>query len=381
MLPTIIYILVVCFVVAVGLLGAWLQIRRMRIRPVVQTLASIVAQNLPLPAALRAAARSERGSLARIYTRLATRLDVGDSLSAALRSTLLTCPGEMIGAVQGAERGGTLPSVLQTLAAEARRTGGRPTSGQHTLWYFLVLAVVAPAVVTFVMVVVVPKLHEIFLDFGAPLPAVTLSLVDLARAGAERWYLLLAIAGAALLALVQMAIGRFFIVRVAGRAQALYLLWDTLVWCLPFARQVVRSRALARQLPLLAAGVRAGHDLPAAARQATCIPVNWHARRRLACWAEALEQGADPLAAARRIGFPAPVLRVLTAAQQGTDLVAGLDYLVAYYQALWHHWERVALSGLGPLLVLFWAAFVLYITTALLLPLQALLDSVMDTIY
>jgi len=368
-------LLVICCCIA----AAQLRARRLRHRVIIQTLASIVSQNLPLSQALRAAARGERGKLSRIYARLADTLEHGYPLSTALRLTLLSCPGEVLGAVAGAERGGTLPSVLQSLAAEARRESREPAPMGPPLWYPFLLAVVAPLIMAFCFVKVLPHFETIFRDFEAQLPPITQSLFrvsDLFSGLA----LLLALLALVLL-LVQATLGQFLLRRLPERFQLLFALWDTLTWSLPLVRHVIRNRALARQLPVLQAGVRAGHDLAEAARQAACIPVNFHAGHRLRRWAEELAAGADPRESARRLGFPGPVLEALAVAAGGADLGTRLEYVSGYYQALRYHWERVLVSVLTPSLVALWGLCVGYVVLALFLPLAALINAVIGVVY
>jgi type IV pilus assembly protein PilC len=379
--PYIAYFLLLLAIVVFGGFGAWLRIRRLRNRAVVQTLASIVGQNLPLPASLRAAARGEWPGLRKTYERLALRLDVGDDLATALRVSMLACPGHILGAVQAAQRGGTLPSVLQSLASDARREQDEPTTRRMPWWYPFLLLVIVAGMLVFARVAVLPKYREIFADFGAELPPLTLTLLGAGPSGSTLLPLLAALAGVAALVVLQVAIGRHFLPRVPEHLQALYMLWDTAIWYLPVTRAVARNRALARQLPILHAAIQAGHDLGEGARQAACVDANFHARRRLTRWAAALDMGADPLQSARELGFPAPFIQALTVSRNGGDLALRLAYLAAYYQALRTHWEQMLTSALAPVLVLLWAICVGYIVVAMFLPLVSLINATLASIY
>jgi type IV pilus assembly protein PilC len=375
------YLALLCVALGVGAISAWLRIRRQRTGVVIQTLASIVSQNLPLVPAVQAAASAERRALREIYARLARRLEVGDELSTALRCSLPACPGEVVGALQGAERGGTLPGVLQSVAACVRREAWQPPVRGLPIWYPLMLLVILPLVVTFLIVTVVPKFRAIFEDFGTRLPQITVALLDFTKwlSGYATWVILGLLI--AVLALAQALVGRYFLTRMPDRWQPVYALWDTLMWGLPGLRQAARNHALGQQLLVMQAALRAGHDLGEAARQGACAAVNWHARRRLLHWAAALEDGTDPLAAASRLGFPAPLRQALTTARTDGELAARFEYLADYYQALHTHWLRVLAAAFTPLMVIAWALVVGYIVLALFLPLIALVQGVMSTVY
>jgi len=368
-------------IIAVVWLIIWLRLRRLRARAVVQTLAMIVGQNLPLVAGLRAAARGERGALQRILDGIAERLLVGDGLSTAVRHAFVSCPGHIVGALQGAEQGGTLPSVLRSLAVDMRRQQVTSRSTAPPLAYFCLLAVIVPALVGLIVVFLVPKFHAIFLDFGVDeLPAVTQSVVTASSFVVEHPFIFVALLCALAVGLFYIGVGRQFLVRVPDRFQFIPALVDTVAWHLPVFRRVTEIRALARQLPIMQAAIRTGQDLPAAARQAACVDANHYARRRLRRWADAIEKGAEPAAAARRLRFPGPLLTTLSNAA-GDRLSSSLEYLTAYYRSLLVHWEELLVSLLMPTVVLVWALGIGYVVVAFYLPLRTLIDSLIAGVY
>lgn len=369
----IVYILFVLATVVVGALLAWTRIRRLRIRVVIQTLASIVSQNLPLVAALRAAAPGEGAALRRVFARLADRLEAGDELSTALRATMLSCPGDVIGALQGAERGGTLPTILQNLASEGRRAAHLQPAQQPMAAYLLVLLFFVPLVLAFAALKVFPTYVVIFRDFECELPQITVTLSDVLSRLHTHWELTFLVALALIIAIVQAFIVRWFCPRVPDRRQLPYAVWDALVWHLPGVRQVAAHRALVRQLPVLLAAVRTRQDLADGAQQAACVAVNRYARLRFADWADALRAGTEPRAAARAVGFPAALVRALATARSAEELAIQLEFLLAYYRGLAIRWEHMLIGIVGPLLVVFWGLVVGYLVLAFFLPLVGLI--------
>ncbi len=376
----------ICFLIAILLAAvavstfvAWMRLRRSRHVAVVRTLASIVGQNLPLPRSLRAAAQQERGAMRRIYEWMAARLEVGDSLASALRSAMPAAPGRVVGAVQAGEAGGTTATVLRDLAEELRLDRPANNAPGTPIPYLLGMMVALPAVLGFLMVTVIPKFHEIFLDFGVELPPSTRWLIDVSSAQATHIivpFALIALVGLAL----QFGIGRHFMVRVPDRYQWPFAMLDRLIWTIPGLRSLSESRALARQMPVLEAAVTAGHDLPAAARQAARVDANRAARQRLRRWADAIEQGEDASKSAAALGFPAPVRSALAGAR-GQELGAALAYLTLYYRGLTFHWERVIAAMLTPCVVLLWAACVGFIVVSLFMPLVVLIEGVAESVY
>jgi type II secretory pathway component PulF len=375
----IVYIFLVIVIAAIASICAWLRIRAMRTRGIVQTLAMIVGQALPLGDGLRAAAGQERARTRRILLRMAALLDIGAPLSAALSGAYPPCPPTVLGAVQGAERGGTLSSVLRMLAADQRREARQPSPIAPAVPYLLLVPIFAPLVVTFVMVIVIPKFKEIFADYGLRLPSITVHLINAAAACERNWYLIVPAVLLGVLAYGLHLIIRQFIPRLPDRFQLLPALGDTLAWWLPGLRTMAEAKALAHELPLLQAAIRSGQDVPAAARQTACVGVNWHARRRLLHWAAAVEQGAAPAAAARQLRFPGAMTAALASAHSPQTLGAALEYLATYYSGLAMHWRRVLASVLMPCLIGLWGLCVAYIVVALLLPLVTMIHAVAST--
>ena len=369
------YLLVFLLVAAGGLLATWIRVRTMRTRSVVQTLALVVGQNLPLCEGLRSAAKAERKVLRRIFEQMAWRLEAGDSLGTALRSSMLSCPAHIAGAIEGAERGGTLPSVLRSLAADARRAPTAPGAlGTPTL-YSLVMLLFVPLVLGFVLIIVVPKFREIFADFGAELPYSTQQLIELSNLALSNWAGLGALMLCLILVVLHVIVARRFFVRAPDHQGWFLALADGPAWFVPLVRRATEVRALARELPVLHAAIKAGHDLPEAAREAACVGANYHAQRRLRRWADMLEAGGDPASTARRLGFPDHVLRALGAPTGGNELAAGLEYLATYYRSLAVHWDHVLASAMVPAVVLMWGLCVGYVVVALFLPIQSLIQS------
>jgi type IV pilus assembly protein PilC len=365
----------------IGSTSAWLRLRRMRAGIVVQRLAGFVSHNLPLARIVRATAEDEHGAIRRIFTRLAEKLERGEPLSIAVRAAVPSCPGEVIGALQGAERGGTLPGVLQALAARVRRRTWARLSAPAPTWYPVILLVLLPVVVGFFVVLIIPKFKEIFEDFGTKLPALTTTLVTAAQIANDHIVWLFMLGLGLIILLIQASIGRYFFTRLPDRWQPLYATWDTLVWALPGLRATAQHHALAEQLPLIHTALRAGHDLGEAATQGTFAAVNWHARRRLRRWAAALTDGQEAAAAARQAGLPSPVVRALLTARSDGEIAARFEYLADYYQSLYLHWRHILTAALTPLMVVAWAVPLAYVVVALVLPLVSLIQSVMNTIY
>ncbi|MGE0482001.1 MAG: type II secretion system F family protein [Phycisphaerae bacterium] len=373
--------LLVMFVLAVGAaMSIFLRGRKLRIRGLVHTLALLVGQNIPLGAGLRAAAAHEPRRMRRIYEHLADHLENGVALSAAVMDVEPACPGAVYGALRAAETGGTLPTVLRELAAEQRRSAATPRLVSPVIPY-LVLLLLIPVYAAVFGLVVGPKFRDIFRDFGVALPAMTELLLSTSAVLASNSIAFTALLGVIAAITFQALFGRHMTRRLPDRRQPLNELIDTLAWHLPGARQLAETRAWAAALPLLEAAIRAGHDLPAAARVAACADANIFARRRLRAWANAIEGGAAPASAARHLGMSPKVVNAVAAGGAREAFAAALGYLAVYFESVRDHRARVLAEALTPAVVLVAGAAALAAALGMFLPIQALTEAVMETIY
>lgn len=383
MTTLLVLILVGVVIAVIGVISAifaWLKVRRLRRATVVHALATIVGQNLPLCAGLRAAAQGESKKLRRIYEETALRLESGDSLTTALRSAYPACPGHIVGAIQGAEEGGTVPTVLRRLAEDERSLPVPRFSGSSAGFYFVILLLLVPTVIGFGTIAWWPSMVKVMREFDVPMPRVSIWLFDgfLTRSVGGMW--IMALVGVAASFFIHVAIGRHFLVRAPDRRSHLVAAYDRLVWWLPFLGRVAQHRAMARQLTLLQSAVRAGHDLHDAARQAACVDANTMARTRMTTWARDVEGGMPPLAAARALGFPPAFLAALRGPMGSAELASRFEYLGMYYRRLLVHWERAVEAMVLPAVVGFWAAVVALVAIATLTPLVELTRAICESI-
>ncbi len=101
--------------------------------------------------------------------------------------------------VRAGEAGGVLDRILTRLATFREKAAEIRGQVFNAMIYPLVIVTVALAVVSLVIVWVIPKFQEIFESFDVELPGVTQFLLDLSHAAVEYWYLFFGIPILALL--------------------------------------------------------------------------------------------------------------------------------------------------------------------------------------
>lgn len=373
----IVLLLIGSVAIVYALVQGLLRLRRVRGIDALDTLAVLVARGLPLERGLKA--RSAAGRASPQYARLQRLLENGATVSYAIEASGLGVPRDAVAALRAAERAGTLAAVLPALARDAHQELDARVFGRtFPFWYLLMMVVFSLFVMGFMLVVVVPKLHAIGDDFGVPLPGYTLRLIDIAGGIAVLWpiavpLVVLVVAGELLARWIRSAQGARW---ATPLAQLVRLPWQPLrLLLLPAWYQ-----ALSRQLTVMQAAIRAGHPLEAAAARAGEVDPYGRAGAAMSAWAERLEVGEAPLPAARAVGLPVPLVRLLAQVEQGGDLATGLAWLQRYFHGLAEHWRAVIVGFLSPLVVLICALIVLVCVLAMFTPLVVLLEATVESI-
>jgi len=150
-------------------------------------LATLVQSGLPLLRALRVLERQEPAPGFRwVLGALAETVNAGGNLSDGLRAHPRVFDGLYVSMVQAGEAGGKLGVVLQQLARFMEKAEKIKGKVRSAMFYPVTVIVITVAILSALLVFVVPKFKAIFADVlkGAPLPPLTslvLSASDFVR--------------------------------------------------------------------------------------------------------------------------------------------------------------------------------------------------------
>jgi type IV pilus assembly protein PilC len=163
-------------------------------------LATLIDAGLPLLRSLHTLARQERNPVMRsTMANIATSVESGSTFSEALTQHPNIFNKLYINMVKAGELGGVLEIVLTRLAEfqeKSQKIKGKVVSA---MVYPIVVLVIAVAILSFLLVFIVPKFQAIFADAlpGKPLPGITLFVIGVSHALISEWYIVIGvIAGA-----------------------------------------------------------------------------------------------------------------------------------------------------------------------------------------
>ncbi len=287
-----------------------------------------------------------------------TEVMAGASLATALGSYARSFPEFYRALVYGGEESGALPVVLQHLAdyLDARQALRQKTS--LALLYPILVTTVALAIVTGLLVYVVPQVVQVFQQSRQALPVLTRALIGLSDFLRAAWpYLALAAAGGV------------YAARMALRRPALRRRWHalllTLPWLGPLARGVDTSRFASTLAILVAGGVPLLGALASAAR----VMGNMVMREAVERTIERVREGVSLARALGETRAFAPLLVHLVASGELSGKLGQMLERAARLET--RALERrlaVFLTLLEPVMILVMGAVVLLIVLAILLP-------------
>jgi len=330
-----------------------------RLQLIARELATLVGAGLPLDEALSALTEGNDDVRSRtVVLQLRSRVMEGRSLAGAMAEFPASFPEAFRAAIAAGESGGRLGEALEWLAAQAEDRDALKRQIFSALAYPLLLALVALAVVSGLMVYVVPKIVGVFDTLGEQLPWLTRALLWVSSfIGSYGLWLLLglfALAIGAAIALVRPA--------VRERLDALWLR-------LPLLGRLLRAANTARAARTLATLVRSGVPVLEAIGLAAGTVRNLPMQRALKRSAARVREGSGFARALAESGLYPPVsLRLIASGERSGRLEQMLDEAARHQQREVDGLLATLAALLAPLMILLVGALVLVIVLAILLP-------------
>lgn len=332
-----------------------------------EQLASLASTGLCLDAGLRQLGKDIRSPrLRRVLNETANDLEKGVPLDEALENRAAQLPALYGRVVRAGVQSGQLPGTLLNLSHHLRLIAETRRLVVEALAYPAVILVLATGMVTAIMLLLVPQFAEIFIDFDATLPIVTLAIIELAKHLPQ----VLSVTGAVLVLLVL----TWWLMCLGARGR---LIREKLLLAIPALGAVVRNSIRARFLRAMAFSVSSGITLPEALRlsaEATASPAASVESEQIA---ERIEQGESAYEACQHTNvIPAMFGYVVVVNTDRNNLEEGLIQLSNAYESRAVQSQSLLRAWLAPLAVLFVGFVIGMCILALFMPMVSLLQSI-----
>jgi len=333
-------------------------------------LSTLQDAGLPILRSLRILEQQQKpGMLKNVIKQVGEDVEGGATLSEAMQRHPKAFNRLYCNMVAAGEAGGVLDVILQRLAEFMEKAQKLRRKIIGAMVYPSVVITIAAAIVTFIMVQVVPKFKEIFIDFGAQLPAPTVLLI-----GISNWFATgtppgwLVVLGFPLLAVV--------LYKLIRQAQMGRFVVDSVMLKVPVAGQIVSKSGIARFTRTLGTLISAGVPILEAINITKETTGNEIYARMLGRVHDSIREGdtfANPLRASKCVD--AIVVNMVDVGEETGELDKMLMKVADNYDDEVDVLVASLVSLLEPIMVVVLGLIVGFIVVALFLPLVTLIQS------
>lgn len=301
---------------------------------------------------------SVRGIVAQVHAGVVEGRRLADAMARAPRSF----PPLYRAMVAAGESSGTLPTILDRLAALLERQAEIRGKILTAVAYPAILAVVALGVVTALMMFVVPQVVEQFDTVGQELPLLTRIIITISDVLVGWWWLMLG-------SVAIMLFGAWRALKDPG----IRLAFDTWLLRLPLLGRLLRDLHAARMARTL--GTMVASRLPLLDGLTLTAGTIHNRRLRVASdsLVDAIRGGGSLSSAMRRTGVFPPLLTYLAASGEAAGrLDEMLERAADYLEREFDRFTATALSLLEPAIIVVMGGIVATIVLSILLPILQL---------
>lgn len=331
-------------------------------------LASLLAAGVPMNRALGILRDQASNQAAkRQWSAIHDDVSGGTALADAMSRFPRSFPAVYTAMVRAGETGGFLDVVLMQIADFRAREHGLKSKVWSALVYPVILAVLAVAVLIFLMVYFIPRFSKLFDDFGAALPDLTRAIIAVSEGMTA--YGLFAVVGVVILALL----ARRILAADAGR-----LAWERFLLRVPGLGPVLARFALVRFCRMLGTLLGSGVPLVASLKVAKESLGNQTLAAAMDLSIEQVRQGtslARSLASCRQL-FPGAVIEMIAVSEESGRLDVELKRLAGVYEEELDRRLRLLVALVEPALLFLMAAIVGTIVVGMLLPIFTLQEHI-----
>jgi general secretion pathway protein F len=326
---------------------------------VTRQMATLLASGLTMEQSLNALIEAATEPMTReVLTGVKTEITAGLSLAGALGAYEKSFPDFYRALVHGGEDSGALPVVLQHLAdyLDARQALKQKTG--LALLYPVLVTIVALAIVTGLLVYVVPQVVQVFQQSRQSLPLLTRALIALSDFLRGAWPYLIAI-----------IIGTAVAARMILRSDAQKRRWHAFLLGMPWLGPLIRGVNTSRFASTLAILVGGGVPLLSALASGARVMNNLVLRDAVERAIERVREGAS---LARALGetraFPPLLVHLVASGEVSGRLEQMLERAAHLETQALERRLAVFLTLLEPVMILVMGGVVLMIVLAILLP-------------
>ncbi len=215
-------------------------------------LATMMSSGVPLVQAFEIVGRGHANkAMQDLILSIKGDVEAGTSLNEALGKHPLYFNELFVNLVTAGEAAGILEGILHKLATYLEKSEALKSKVKSALFYPTAVIVVAFVITAILMIFVIPQFEDLFKGFGADLPALTQTVIEISRYFQDYWWAIFGSIGGVIYAIIQL---KKRSIRVAH-------FFDRLSLKLPVIGDILEKSAIARFSRTLATMFAAGTPL------------------------------------------------------------------------------------------------------------------------
>ncbi|MBM3978996.1 MAG: type II secretion system F family protein [Planctomycetes bacterium] len=291
-------------------------------------------------------------------------VESGSALSEALGKHPKAFSKLYVNMVRAGEAGGALEVILQRLADFLEKAQSLKSKIIGAMVYPSVVIFVAVAILTFIMVAIIPKFKKIFDEFGMTLPWATQTLIRISNWMSEYWW-----------TIPLFPISLYFLTKLVRLSRAGNFALDRAVLWIPIIGSLVEKTIVARTMRTLGTLISSGVPILEAISIVKETANNAVFERMFQRVFESIREGdtiAEPLKESRLVDDM--VVNMVEVGEETGDLDTMLYKIADFYDEQVDTLVKSLISLLEPIMIVFLGFTIGAIVISLFLPLIKLLE-------
>ncbi len=323
-------------------------------------IATLISAGIPIAQSVAAVSRGiENPRLAEIFDKIRRDVEGGISMSHSIRKYPTIFDRLYVNLVSVGEESGTLDHLLQKVAAYLERIEEIKGKIKAAMFYPIMVLSVAVIIVAIMLIFVIPEFEKLFSSFGAGLPTLTQSMIDMSHWFREWWHVFF----------IGLIIGFFLLRYFYKRSTRAQHAMDRIILYVPVIGPILRKAVIARFARTLATMFGAGVPLVdglAAVAGATGNRVYYDACQRIRRDVSTGRPLMTSMAQTRL--FPPMVLQMVGTGEETGELESMLEKTADYFENEVRDAVDALSSLLEPIMIVILGGIVGTLVVAMYLP-------------
>ncbi|MDW7667539.1 MAG: type II secretion system F family protein [Bacillota bacterium] len=294
------------------------------------------------------------------------KVQKGSTFSEALSSHKDVFPEIMISMIEAGEVSGNLDVIMERLSVHFEKEYKIENKVKSAMIYPIILVIAIVAVVSFLLVVVMPTFIGMFQGSGVPMPALTQFLIKISDFLRTRWYVLIAL-----------IVGFVFIYRRLMKEENNRIKRDKLKLKLPIIKDVQVKVASARFTRTMSTLMSSGVELMKSIEIVSRVTGNTYIATTLIEIKEDLRKGGTLSEPLKRYGiFPPMIPAMVSIGEESGAIDEVLDKTANFYDEEVDFAINRMTTMLEPIMIVIMAIIVGFVVIAMMLPMFDMVQTV-----